>query len=333
MKTLVLGESDVTKLLPMGDCIRVMRDTLKALARGEAVLPLRMMVQQPDQKGLLAVMPSYLGSLPALGIKAISVFHGNINTPYESHQGAVLLFETTNGRLLSIQDASSITAIRTAAVSGVATDLLAKKDASSLGILGSGTQASVHLDAVLTVRKDIRKIFVWSRNPAHAKAFVKRESDKHGLDIKLVDSPEGAVRGLEIICTTTSATSPLLKGEWLSPGTHLNVVGGGPGVREVNSDAVARSQLFVDRRESTLNEAQDFKTAKQEGRITDDHIRGEIGEILVGENQGRRSEEEITLFRSLGIAVEDLAAAHYLYNQAVSKNMGTWVEFNQERHR
>ncbi len=333
MKTLVLGWEEVTKLLTMSECIKIMRGALEALARGEAVLPLRQMVKQPDGKGLLAVMPSYLGNLPALGIKTISVFPGNIGTPYESHQGAVLLFETKNGRLLSIQDASSITAIRTAAVSGVATELLARKDASTLGILGSGTQAAMHVEAMLTVRRGIRKILVWSRNPKHANAFVQRESTRHGVDFKVVDSPEGAVSGVDIVCTTTSASSPILKGAWLSPGMHINVVGGGPGVRETDGEAVVKSGLFVDRRESVQNEAEDFKIPKQEGLITDDHIRGEIGEILTGKAQGRRSENEITLFRSLGLAVEDLAASDYLYKQAISKDMGTWIEFNQDRHK
>ncbi len=333
MKTLVLGWEEVTKLLTMSECIKIMRSALQALARGEAVLPLRQMVKQPDGKGLLAVMPSYLGNLPALGIKTISVFPGNIGTPYESHQGAVLLFETKNGRLLSIQDASSITAIRTAAVSGVATELLARKDASTLGILGSGTQAATHLEAMLTVRKAIQKVLVWSRNSDHAKAFVRYESGRRGLDFKPVDSPEDAVSGADIVCTTTSASSPILKGTWLSPGMHINVVGGGPGVRESDSEAVVKSGLFVDRRESVQNEAEDFKIPKQEGLITDAHIRGEIGEVLTGKTQGRTSENEITLFRSLGLAIEDLAAADYLYNQAVSKNLGTWIEFNQERHK
>ncbi len=333
MKTLVLGWEEVTKLLTMSECIKIMRGALEALARGEAVLPLRQMVKQPDGKGLLAVMPSYLGNLPALGIKTISVFPGNIGTPYESHQGAVLLFETKNGRLLSIQDASSITAIRTAAVSAVATELLARKEASTLGILGSGTQAATHLEAMLTVRKDIQKVHIWSRNPDHAKAFVHHESSRRALDFKVVDSPEGAVSGADIICTTTAANFPVLKGAWLSPGMHINVVGGGPGVRETDSDAIVKSRLFVDRRESVQNEAEDFKIPKQEGLITDDHIRGEIGEVLTGKAQGRKAENEITLFRSLGLAIEDLAAADYLYNQAVSKDMGTWIEFNQDRHK
>ncbi len=332
MKTLVLGWEEVTKLLTMSECIKVMREALRALAKGEAVLPLRQIVRQPDGKGFLGVMPAYLGNLPAIGIKALSVFPGNTGTPYESHQGAVLLFETKNGRLLSMQDASSITAIRTAAVSGVATELLARKDVSTLGILGSGTQATTHLEAMLTVRKAIQKVLVWSRNPDHAKAFVQYESGRRALDFKVLDSPEGAVSGADIICTTTGANSPILKGTWLSPGTHINVVGGGPGVREVDSETVVKSRLFVDRRESVQNEADDFKIPKQEGLITDAHIRGEIGEVLIAKVQGRSSPNEITLFRSLGLAVEDLAAANYLYNQAVAKKMGTWVNFNPERH-
>lgn len=317
----------------MSECIRIMREALQTLGKGEAVQPLRYALKQPDGKGRLSLMPAYLESPPALGLKAITIFPGNLDTPYELHQGAVLLFETKNGRLLSIQDAASITAIRTGAASGVATELLAKKDASTLGILGSGTQATAHLEAMLTVRKTIRTVLVWSRNPDHAKAFAHRESTRRGLKVEAVDRPERAVSGTDVICTTTSPTSPILKGAWLPPGAHINAVGGGPGLRELDTDAVVRSRLFVDRRESTLNEAEDFRVAKLEGAITDDHICGEIGEVLIGKVQGRRSENEITLFRSLGLGVEDLAAAHYLYDQALSKNMGTWVDFTQERHK
>ncbi len=317
----------------MTECIKIMRESLQTLAKGQAVQPLRHMLKQPDGKGLLGLMPAYLENPTALGLKTITVFPGNLDTPYETHQGAVLLFETKNGRLLSILDAASITAIRTAAVSGVATELLANKNASTLGILGSGTQATTHLEAMLTVRNTIRKIRVWSRNPDHAKAFAQRESTRRGLKLEVVDRPESAVSGIEIVCTTTSATSPILKGAWLSPGTHINAVGGGPGVRELDNEAVVKSALFVDRRESVQNEADDFRIPRQEGVITDDHIRGEIGEILIGKLQGRRSEKEITLFRSLGLAVEDLAAAHYLHEQALSKDLGSWVDFNQERHK
>lgn len=333
MKTLVLGHREVTKLLSMKECIKVMREALQTLAKGQAVQPLRHFVKQPDGKGLLALMPAYLANPAALGLKTITVFPGNLGTPYESHQGAVLLFETKNGSLLSILDASSITAIRTAAVSAVATELLAKNNVSTLGILGSGRQASTHLEAMLTVKSAIRKIRVWSRNPDHAEEFAKRESTRHGLQIEVVDGPESAVSGSEIVCTTTSATFPILKGAWLSPGTHVNAVGGGPGVRELDSEAIVRSRLFTDRRESIQNEADDFKIPKQEGVITDSDICGEIGEILIGKVQGRRSENEITIFRSLGLAVEDLAAAHYLHHQALSKGLGTSVDFNEQRQK
>lgn len=315
----------------MNSCIKVMREALQTLAKGQAVQPLRHFVKQPDGNGLLALMPSYLGSPAALGLKTITVFPGNLDTPYESHQGAVLLFETKNGSLLSILDASSITAIRTAAVSAVATELLAKKNASTLGILGSGRQAATHLEAMLAVKSTIQKTRVWLRNPDHAKAFAKCESTRHGLQLEVVDSPESAVSGSDIVCTTTSATLPILKGAWLSPGSHVNAVGGGPGVCELDSEAIARSSLFTDRRESIQNEADDFKIPKQEGVITDSDICGEIGEVLIGKVQGRKSENEITIFRSLGLGIEDLAAAHYLHHQALSKNLGTSVEFNEER--
>lgn len=333
MKTLVIGQQEVSKVLTMADCIGVIREALKTLARGEAVLPLRQGLTQPDRKGVLVAMPSFLGQPSALGLKAISVFPGNRDTPFESHQGAVLLFETEHGKLLSIVDAGSVTAIRTAAASGVATDLLARKNATNLAILGSGTQASTHLESMLAVRSRIARIRVWSRNPEHAKRFAKYESNRLGRRVEAVDHAEDAIRGADLICTTTSATTPVLKGSWLSSGAHVNAVGASVrGFRELDTEAVAKSLLFVDRRESAFNEADDFLIPKQEGAVTDNHIRGEIGEVLLGKVQGRTDENEITVFKSLGLSIEDLATAHYVYTQAVAKSMGTWVEFNGERH-
>ncbi|MDA4129112.1 MAG: ornithine cyclodeaminase family protein [Thaumarchaeota archaeon] len=333
MKTLVVGSLDVTEILRMPKCIEVMRETFRAFARGEAIFPPRRALPQPDKKGILGMMPGYLGSKGAIGIKAITVFPGNLDTTFESHQGAVLLFETEHGRLLSVVDAGSITAIRTAAASGVATDTLARKDVANLTILGSGTQANSHLEAMLAVRPGIRKIRVWSRNPDHAKRFAVRESASRGVQIEIAESARSAILGSDLICTTTGAKSPILKGEWLSPGVHINAVGAStPSFRELDTDAIVKSRFFVDSRESALNEADDFRIPKQEGAIDESHIVGEIGEVLEGKVTGRTGPGEITIFKSLGIAIEDVAAAHYIYTQASSRNMGTWVEFAGERH-
>jgi len=321
MKLLILNRSDVSRLLSMSECIEVMEQALTTLARGEAVLPLRQVIATLDKSGFLAAMPSILAS--SMGVKVISVFPKNEGTQFDSHLGAVLLFETTHGQLLGVMDGTEITAIRTAAVSGVATKLLARKDAGDLAILGSGTQARTHLQAMQSVR-DLRRVRIWSRNYDHAVAFAK----KWQSGIEAVRSAEEAVAGADIICTVTSSTEPVLQGDWITPGAHINAAGSSqPHKRELDSAAVVKSKLFVDRKESTINEAGDFLIPKKEGMIREDHIRAEIGELLLKQIQGRKSEQEITLFKSLGISVEDVASAEFLYQKAIKQGAGTLVDF------
>lgn len=332
MKVLIINQSEVYQLLPMDECINIMAEALKTLGRGDGINPLRRGLLLPEKTGVLASMPGYLRDINAMGVKVISVFPGNEGTEYDSHQGAVLLFETEHGRLIAVIDASSITAIRTAAVSGVATQLLAREDAGDLAILGSGVQAHTHLQAMLLARK-IRRVRVWSRTLDHAQAFAQRESEQHSIQVEPMMTVREAVEGADIICTTTAAREPVLMGDWLAPGAHINAVGSSvSSARELDTAAVVKSRLFVDRRESTLNEAGDFLIPKKEGVIGDDHIQGEIGEILLGQVAGRSSPEEITLFKSLGLAVEDVASAHHIYRKAVAKGAGTWVEFGGSRY-
>lgn len=330
MDILIINGAEVRQLLPMADCMAAMEATLKALGEGQAQNPLRTVSALPDQRGFLLSMPAL--NAEAMGVKVISVVPGNIDTEYESHMGAVMLFETQYGIPLALIDASEVTAIRTAAVSGVATRLLAREDAHDLAILGTGVQADVHLEAMLVAR-DIRRVRAWSRSPAKREAFAARAKARFDVDVELTSSAETAVREADIICTVTSAREPVLLGDWLSPGTHLNVVGASTASsREVDSAAMARSRLFVDRRESTLNEAGDFLIPRQEGLIGDDHIVAELGELLLGQASGRQSPDEITLFKSLGLAVEDLASAQLIYQQAVEQGIGTAVEFAAVRH-
>jgi len=330
MKTLVIGHEDVKRLLPMADCIDVMNDLFRALARGDVVLPLRQIVPQPDRRGVFGAMPAYLGNPRTIGGKFITVFNGNRDTPYESHQGAVLLFECDNGRLLAVVDATTVTNIRTAAASGAATRALARKDAHVLGILGSGTQASMHLAAMRAVC-GITRVRVWSRNAEHARRFVESEGNG-GQQVEVSSSAEEAVSGADIICTTTAATSPILKGEWISAGAHINAIGASvPGYRELDSRAMVMSKLYTDRRESLFSEADDFLIPLKEGAIKEDHLKGEVGEVIAGKVAGRSSNAEITLFKSLGLAVEDLAAAHHVYTKALENRVGNWVEFSGGR--
>ena len=332
MKVLIINQAEVRQLLPMDECMDVMEEALKTLARGDAILPLRPILWLPEKVGALGMMPSYLGDIQAMGLKVIAVFPGNHGTQYDSHQGAVLLFETKYGQLLAIMDASNITAIRTAAVSGVATRLLAREDADDVAILGSGVQARTHLAAMINTRT-IRRARVWSRNAEHAVHFAERESQRHGINVEVSTTAQAAVEGASIICTTTSSREPVLEGAWIASGAHINAVGSSvPFARELDTAAVVKSRLFVDRRESTLNEAGDFLIPKQEGVIGDDHILGEIGELLLGTVQGRKANDEITLFKSLGLAVEDLAAANHIYKKALATGAGTAIELGGERN-
>ena len=328
MKVLTVNHREVQQWLPMSECVDAMADVFMMLNRGKAVNPLRNLMWLPDKSGLIGMMPSFLGENQVMGLKAISVFPGNHATEYDSHQGTVMLFETRNGRLLAIMDAGKITAIRTAAVSAVATRLLAAPHAEILAILGSGVQAATHLEAMRVVR-NIKHVRVWSRNYDHARAFVDREASGRSLSIEALKSAERAVDRADIICTVTSSTDPVLQGGWIAPGTHINAVGSSvPFARELDTAAVVKSKLFVDRRESTLHEAGDFLFPKKEGAIDDDHILGEIGDILLDKIKGRESGEDITLFKSLGLAVEDVAAAHLIYQKLSQQAGAGWIEFN-----
>jgi ornithine cyclodeaminase len=331
VSTRFITQSEVPSLLPMSECVEVMTTALQALARGDAVLPLRTMTWLPDRRGLLGCMPGHLGSPAVLGVKVVSVMPGNHGTEFESHQGAVMIFEVEHGALLAVIDASSITGIRTAAVSGLATRTLAREDAGDLAILGSGVQAETHLDAMKTVRK-LRRVRVWSRDASRARGFSEREGARHGVQIEVMASAREAVAGADLICTTTAAKEPVLKGEWLAPGVHINAVGACfKDARELDTAAVVRSRLYVDRRESALAEAGDFLIPKAEGAFGDDHIVGELGDVLLGKVKGRRSPDERTLFKSLGIAIEDLAAAHHIWRRATALDRGTALEFGGRR--
>ena len=325
---IVLTQRDIVELLTMDDCIDVMANALAALARGESRVPLRTMLRLTNQSDIFALMPAYLGgraydgSKAVMGAKVLSVFPGNHGTRLDSHQGVVLLFNAVNGALDAVLDATAVTSIRTAAVSALATKLLAREDAGDLAIIGSGVQARMHLEAIPLIRK-VDRVRIWSRNRNNARAL----RDQHAPDAEVVDTAEGAVSGASIVCVATSATEPVVRGEWLAQGAHVNVVGSAtPGAREVDTDMIRRSRLFVDSRVSALNEAGDIMIPIQEGQITSEHIVGEIGEIVAGLRPGRRTSSEITLFKSLGLAVEDIAAAQYVYGRAEERGAGIMID-------
>jgi ornithine cyclodeaminase len=271
-------------------------------------------------------MPGYLGPAQALGIKVLTVFPGNEGTGIDSHQGAVLLFEAGRGTLIAILDATAVTAIRTAAVSGLATDLLAPADAGDLAILGAGTQALTHLEAMLAVRP-IRRVRIWNRTPERGRRFVELVTQRHGMAAELCGSVEDAVAGAQIICTTTAAREPILQAGWVAPGAHLNVVGSSIArAREVDTALIVRARLFVDLRESALAEPGDIVIPLKEGAITPDHIVAELGGLASGLSRWDRRPGDVTLFKSQGIAVEDIASARFVYEEARRLGLGTEID-------
>ncbi len=326
MKALIADQKLVTELLPMDDAIAVMRRALTLLAEGDVVMPLRNIMVMPGGERVMSLMPSYLGGLGAFGVKVVAAFPANFGTEYDTHQGVVLLFDAERGLLRAIVDATSITAIRTAAVSGLVTDLLANPGAGDVAIIGAGTQAHTHLQAMMAVRP-VRRVRVFSVPAESAVAFAERESRATGVQVEVATNAEEAVAGADLICTTTTATDPVVRCDWVSPGAHVNAVGAyTPTTRELDSALVVRSRLYADRRESLLNEAGEFLIPKGEGLIGDDHIVAEIGEVLTGKAAARTSPDEVTLFKSLGIAIEDLAAAHHVYAKAEASGAGAWIE-------
>lgn len=329
MAALVLNARDVRALLRPADCIDALEDAFLAAARGEVVQPLRVAAWRPDAAGAIAAMPAFIGEPPVLGAKVIAVFPQNRSRGLPSHQGVVLLHDALDGQLLAIVDAGAITALRTAAASALATRLLAREDAGVLALLGSGVQAAEHLTALCAVRP-IREVRVYSRTPAHAHAFAAREAERHGLPVRAVPTAAEAVRGADIVCTLTAATEPILLGRWLLPGMHVNAVGAStPAFRELDAEAVACSRLFADRSESARAESADFLQAVREGAISDEHLRGDLADLVSGRVRGRETAQDITLFKSLGLALEDLAAAHRAYREAVRRGHGISIEIGE----
>lgn len=328
MKVLILNHDEVVSLLPMAECVGVMEEALSALARGEFSQPLRTIFKPSNVKGVLAMMPAFhAADTPMFGLKAICVFPGNAAIGKDAHQGGVLLFNGETGELMAIANASAITSIRTAAVSAVATRSLAGADASELAIIGAGVQARSHLEAIACVRS-IKRARIAASRFDRARQFVQEMQASFTFPIEAVETPEAAVRDADLIVTATTAREPVIKREWISPGAHINAIGTySPAAREVDTATMSAAALFVDRRESALNEAGDYLIAAREGAFGPEHIRAELGEVLIGVHPGRTSPEEITIFKSLGLAIEDLAAVAYVYEKAQLQGRGTWVEF------
>jgi ornithine cyclodeaminase/alanine dehydrogenase-like protein (mu-crystallin family) len=323
---LVLSHGDVKRLLPSAACIELMSEALADLARGYIWQPLRFVARPPEEPTLMGLMPAHRSApQPAYALKAVCIFPGNPARGLDAHQGAVLLFDGGTGELRALVDASAVTAIRTAAVSAVATRELARPDSNELAILGSGVQARAHLEALAKVRP-FGVARVWSRTPEHARAFADEAAVP--FPVRAVGSAEEAVRDADVVVTVTSAREPIVELDWLAPGAHLNAVGSSiPAARELDAATIAAARLFVDRRESAVNESGEYLRAVEEQGIGSEHILAELGEVLIGVHDGRRSSDELTVFVSLGLAAEDLAAAEYVYSRARAEGAGTVIAF------
>lgn len=323
----VLRGAEVRSLLPMAECVDLMQQTMIAVAEGRVVLPLRSILVMPGDRGMMGCMPGYVAEPECFGIKLVSLMPRNKPPQYSSHLGLVLLFEPEHGHPVALLDAAEITAIRTAAASGLATRLLARPDAGDLAMLGAGEQARSHLEAMLTVRA-LRRVRVWARDRDKARTFAETEGTRHGIAVETSGTVHEAVAGADIICTVTKAREPILKGEWLSPGVHLNVVGSSvASTAEIDTPAVVKARFFVDCRNSTIHEGGEYLRALAAREITPDHILGEIGEVANGSKVGRSSPFDVTLYKSLGIAPQDLASAHYVLHKARAAGVGQVIDF------
>lgn len=322
MSVLILSEHDVRRLLDMESCIEAMTEVLASLARGELYQPLRSIARPPNSSGFIGLMPAYrAGSAPAFSLKEIVVAPGNPARGLDTHQGGVLLHDGETGELVAVLNAAPVTEIRTAAVSAVATRALARPDAKRVTILGAGAQARGHVHAMRAVLDD-PEIRIWARRLEAAEKLAAET----GASVS--PSPDAALFGAEVVCTTTAATEPVIEKRWLARGAHVNAVGSClPTIRELDTETVADSSFFVDRRESALNEAGDLLLAVAEGAVGPDHIKADLGEVLAGMHPGRVHEDELTVFESLGIAVEDLASAELVVRRARERGVGSEVAF------
>jgi ornithine cyclodeaminase/alanine dehydrogenase-like protein (mu-crystallin family) len=324
VKILVLASRHVRELMSYGECADLMRQALAGLARGQIQQPLRSVVRLRDAAGFMGLMPSYSPAI-GYGLKALCITPGNPAIGKDAHQGGVLLFDAATGEPLALVNASAVTEIRTAAVSAVATDLLARPGAAELAIIGTGVQGQAHARAIAATRP-LAVIRMAGRDLARTGAVAAALTEQLGLPVSAHDEAREAVEGADIVVTATNSPQPVLRREWLAAGTHVNAVGACvPRDREIDTATMAEAALFADSRESVQNESGDYLLAAKEGAVNP--VRAELGELLIGAAKGRAGDDEITLFESLGVAAEDLAAAGYLYEKAASLGAGTAADF------
>jgi ornithine cyclodeaminase len=322
---LVLSERDVRDLLTMDDLIEGMQEALAEFSSGRVDQPLRTVLEIGDERAFFGVMPAHIPKSGALGTKLVTVFASNHARGLPSHLATILLFDSMTGELLSVMDGRFITEARTAAVSAASARLLAREDAQVLAVLGSGVQARSHLDAFGRVRP-LREVRVWSPNEDHRSAFARDMGTHTRAAVLPVASPREAVAGADLIVLATASREPVLRSEWVADGAHIAAIGAcRPDQREMEGALVARARVFVDSRAGALAEAGDIVLAMRDGTFRGESIAGELGEVAAGTVAGRRSRSDVTLFKSLGMAVEDVAAAHLAYQRATERGLGRGV--------
>lgn len=319
---ILLSESDVRAVLPMDALIEVMRGALAQFSTRQVTQPLRTVIQTSADPSFFAVMSAATPEPATLGAKLVTVFSRNAAAGLPTHLATIVLLDPGTGALLAVLDGRYITEARTAAVSAVATDLLARQDAQTLAVIGTGVQARSHLEAIACVRR-LREVRAWSRDPDRRAAFVRDARSRIAAPVRASQSAREAVAGAAIVVLVTSAAEPVVLDEWIEPGTHVCAVGAcRPDQREMEGKLVARARLFVDSRDAALVEAGDVILAMKEGLFGADHIAAEIGEVAAGRAAGRQTAGEVTVFKSLGLAVEDLAAARLSYERAIERGLG-----------
>ena len=325
MTPIFLNEADVRAVLPMPDLIDSMQRALAAFSGGQVVQPVRSVLVVGEQHAFFGVMPAALAAPAAMGAKLVTVYHSNHAVGLPSHLATIILLDPTTGALRAIMDGRFITESRTAAVSAVSAKLLARSDAASLAIIGSGVQARSHLEALRHVCR-FTAIRVWSPSRAHCEAFV-READTGGASIDVAASAADAVRGADVIVLASASKVPVISNSDVKDGAHICAVGAcRPDEREMPSDLIARARVYVDSREGALKEAGELLIPIAEGRIDRTHIAGELGELALGKVSGRGSASDVTIFKSLGMAAEDVAAAALAADRATSRGLGQILE-------
>jgi len=329
MKLRLLSKKDVQRALPMKECIELMKAAFAQLSSGQAHVPLRSQLPVTAHEGVTIFMPAYLAQSGDLGAKIVSVFPRNLKANLPTIHAVVFVIDSRTGIPMALMDGTYLTALRTGAASGAATDLLARKDARLLVLFGAGTQARTQLEAVCTVRP-ITKVLVCDVDPKRAKDFVEEMKGRGAPipnDIRWIASAEEGVKEADIICTATTSSKPVFEGKALRPGTHINAVGAyTPQMQEVDSETIRRAKVVVDSRQASLAEAGDLIAPLHQGVINEKHIHAEIGEIVAGRKVGRESDSEITYFKSVGIAVQDVAAARRVLDKATELGLGAEVE-------